>query len=80
MATTRRPLEGRPILTRPSGGGIRFRFFGEVVSELKKVVWPTREEATRLTIMVVFVAVAVGVLLGLLDIGFSAIVRELFIG
>lgn len=50
------------------------RFFGEVYSELKRVTWPTREETTRLTIMVVAVAAAVGVFLGLVDIGFSRLI------
>jgi preprotein translocase SecE subunit len=78
--TTRRQGEQRsaPILNRPSGS-VRFRFFAEVVSELRKVVWPSREEATRLTIMVVFIAVAVGLALGLLDLAFSAFIRNVLI-
>jgi preprotein translocase subunit SecE len=51
-----------------------FKFFGEVYSELRRVTWPTREETTRLTIMVVAVAAAVGVFLGLVDIGFSRLI------
>jgi preprotein translocase subunit SecE len=51
-----------------------FKFIGEVVSELRRVVWPTREETTRLTIMVLAVAAAVGVFLGLVDIGFSRLI------
>ena len=50
------------------------RFFGEVYSELKRVTWPTREETTRLTIMVLAVAATIGVFLGLIDIGFSRLV------
>jgi preprotein translocase subunit SecE len=50
--------------------GIR-RYFGEIAAEMKKVVWPTREELTRLTIMVIFIAGSVGVLLGLFDYGFT---------
>jgi preprotein translocase subunit SecE len=51
-----------------------FKFFGEVYSELRRVTWPTREETTRLTIMVLAVAAAVGVFLGLVDIGFSRLI------
>lgn len=78
--TSRRSGEqkGAPVLTRPSGP-VRFRFFGEVISELRKVVWPTREEATRLTVMVVFIAVIVGLALGLLDLSFSALIRNVLI-
>ncbi|MBI4312907.1 MAG: preprotein translocase subunit SecE [Chloroflexi bacterium] len=48
-----------------------FQFFGEVVSELKKVTWPTRQETMRLTLLVIAVAGAIGAVLGLLDITFS---------
>ncbi len=60
--------------------GLRLGFLSEVASELRKVVWPTREEATRLTVMVIVVAVTVGVALGLIDIGFASLVRGVLIG
>ena len=47
------------------------RFIGETVSELRRVTWPSREETIRLTTMVVAVAGAVGIFLGLVDLGFS---------
>jgi preprotein translocase subunit SecE len=50
-----------------------FQFLGEVVSELKKVTWPTRQETTRLTILVIAVAVFIGIILGLLDLGFTRV-------
>jgi preprotein translocase subunit SecE len=46
----------------------------EIVSELKKVTWPTREETTRLTVAVVTVAVTIGLLLGGVDIAFNWLV------
>ena len=42
-------------------------FFNEVVVELKKVVWPTRDEVIRLTSVVIIVSVLVGVFLGGID-------------
>jgi preprotein translocase SecE subunit len=42
-------------------------FLQETVSELRKSVWPTREETARLTVVVIAVAVAMGLFLGLLD-------------
>lgn len=42
-------------------------FFKEVQEELKKIVWPNREQTIRYTTLVIIVAVAVGVLLGALD-------------
>jgi len=58
----------------------RFRFIGETISELKKVVWLTRREAAYLTFLVLLVACAAGLLLGSFDYGFSALVDRLFIG
>ncbi len=73
---TQRTTTGQPGILRaarrlPAG------FLGEVFTELKKVVWPSREEATRLTIMVLIVSVVVGVALGFIDIGFSELIRAL---
>lgn len=42
-----------------------------VASEIQKVTWPTREEATRLTSVVLAVTVAFAVSLGLLDVFLS---------
>lgn len=50
------------------------KFFGDIISELKKVTWPTREETTRLTVAVVVVSIAIGLALGGIDIGFNWIV------
>ena len=60
--------------------GSRFRFIGEIISELKKVVWLTRREAAYLAFLVLLVAFAAGVLLGAFDYGFSALVDRIFIG
>ncbi len=60
--------------------GSRFRFFGDVIAELKKVVWLTRREAAYLTFLVLVVAVTVGIILGTLDYGFSRLVDGLFLG
>ena len=58
-----------PTATRPKRG--LFQFFGEVVGELKKVTWPTREEAVRLTLLVIAVSAATGFALGFVDIIFT---------
>ena len=51
--------------------GLNGRFFGEVIGELRRVTWPTREETMRLSMMVIAVAVTVGLFLGIIDIGFA---------
>jgi preprotein translocase subunit SecE len=43
------------------------KFLQEVRAELKQVVWPTREEATRLSSIVIAVSVIMGLFLGGLD-------------
>ena len=50
------------------------KFFRDIVSELKKVTWPTREETMRLTAAVVVVTIAIGAMLGGVDITFNWIV------
>jgi len=47
------------------------RFFRETVAELKKVNWPTRKEATQLTVIVLLVVIVMSTLLGVLDYLFS---------
>jgi preprotein translocase subunit SecE len=46
-------------------------FLRETRDELKKVVWPTRQETVRLTMVVIVVSLLVGVFLGGLDFIFT---------
>lgn len=48
-------------------GGIG-RWVRETRSELRKVAWPTREEALRLTYVVIGISLVMGLLLGVLDL------------
>lgn len=47
------------------------RYFRETMGELKKVKWPTRKEATNLTIVVLIVVFVMSVFLGSLDFLFA---------
>jgi preprotein translocase subunit SecE len=47
------------------------RFYQETVSELKKVSWPTRREAIRLTWIVIGVIIVMAIILGGLDFIYS---------
>ena len=60
--------------------GSRFRFIGETIAELKKVVWLTRREAAYLTLLVLIVSLTVGLVLGAFDYGFTNLVNKLFLG
>jgi preprotein translocase subunit SecE len=58
----------------------RLKFFGETASELRKVVWPSRRDAINLTIIVIIISVAVGLTLGLIDLGFGRLIRVFLLG
>ena len=50
-------------------------FLADVRSELRKVVWPTPEQLTRLTAIVIGISVAMGFLLGGIDYLFTELFR-----
>jgi len=43
-------------------------FATDVVSELKKVTWPTKAETIRLTMIVIIVSLIIGTYVGIIDI------------
>ena len=47
------------------------RYFRETIGELRKVNWPTRQEATNLTIIVLIVTFSMSIVLGFLDFIYS---------
>jgi len=64
----------RPALSNIAPG----RFLKEVVSELKKVTWPTREETVKLTVVVIVISILVGAFIGGLDSVFLRATKFLF--
>ncbi len=54
------------------------RFIKEVIAELKKVTWPTREETMKLTAVVIAISVIVGLFIGGLDALFLTITGAIF--
>lgn len=72
MANTKRAKQGtgssNPIV----------RYVRETRGELRKVTWPTREEAWRLTLVVIGVSAAMAIFLGvILDAAFSNAIQLL---
>jgi preprotein translocase subunit SecE len=53
------------------------RYVGEIASELRRVTWPTRQETMRLSVMVISVAAAIGLFLGIVDLAFARILDVL---
>ena len=51
------------------------QFFKESRAELKKVVWPTRDDVISSIKVVIISTIVVALILGLLDLGFSELFR-----
>jgi len=56
------------------------RYFRETRAELRKVTWPTRDEAKNLTIIIVIVTVAMALFLGLFDYIFQITASGIVLG
>ena len=71
-------------MTQPTAAkkkGFRlFNYIGEIVNELRKVVWLTRRELAYLTGLVLLITIVFSIILGALDYGFSQLISKLFIG
>jgi len=67
MTTHANKASAKPAPAKKS----RLSFFTEVVAELRKAHWPTRQEALRLSILVLIVIIVVGAILGGLDLAFT---------
>ena len=59
---------------RPKRENALQRMFRETLGELRKVSWPTRQEATNLTIVVIVVMTAVAIFLWLIDLGAARLI------
>jgi preprotein translocase subunit SecE len=61
-----------------SGGPKPVRFVKESISEMRKVLWPSRHELVTYSIVViVFVVIMVSLVAGL-DVGFAKLVLQVF--
>jgi preprotein translocase subunit SecE len=62
---------------QPPRSNAAARYVKEVRSELGKVIWPSREQALNLTLIVVVVMVVMGLFLGGVDLIFSGLIQLL---
>ena len=67
----REARDGRSVLAM-----LRPRWAEDIISELRKVTWPSREETWYLTVVVLVVAGAVGLFLGGVDIFFNWLINH----
>jgi preprotein translocase subunit SecE len=78
--STATPERARPAKKEGGGGPIARTglFYRQVVAELRKVIWPTREQLTTYwTVVLVFVLVVIGIV-SLLDLGIGWVVFKIF--
>ena len=74
-----RPATGAGAAKGTGRGGAAFwrpRFVMDIISELRKVVWPTRQETIYLTVVVVVVTLILGAILGAIDIAFGWLIER----
>ena len=72
-------MKQRATATKPSSGQ-KLNFFSDTINELKKVTWLSRREVIYLSCVVLLVTVAVGIVLALVDFGFTRLIEGVFIG
>jgi preprotein translocase subunit SecE len=53
-------------------------FFRQVISELRKVVWPTREQLATYTVVVMVFVTILAIVVSVFDLGFTKIVLQIF--
>ncbi|MDM8521052.1 preprotein translocase subunit SecE [Anaerolineales bacterium HSG6] len=56
------------------------KYYKETRAELRKVTWPTREEARTLTLVITAVTIAMAIFLGVFDYIFQVVVRGIISG
>jgi preprotein translocase subunit SecE len=64
---------------RRGGGVFSSAWVKDIISELRKVTWPTRSEAWNLTLVVILVSVVVGATLGGLDSLFAWLMEHVIL-
>ena len=57
----------------------RPRWITDIITELRKVVWPSRQDTVHLTVVVLVVAAIIGAALGGLDLGFAWLVEHVLL-
>jgi preprotein translocase subunit SecE len=61
---------------RSRGSFLKPAWIMDIISELRKVTWPSRQEVGYLTTVVIIVSLIVGAILGTADLGFGWFVEQ----
>ena len=57
--------------TKKKSGNKIVRFFKELKSELKKVVWPSKKQVIKNTLIVIAAVIIIGIVIWILDFAFG---------
>ena len=71
MADSKSNKNDKPVVKKPSK--IQ-KWWNETIGELRKVTWPTKEDAIKMTKIVTIVVLATAAFLGIVDFVFSRLV------
>ena len=71
MADSKTQKNDKPVVKKPNR--IQ-KWWKETVGELRKVTWPTKEDAIKMTKIVIVVVILTAVFLGVVDFVFSRLV------
>ena len=71
MADSKSQKNDKPVVKKPNK--IQ-KWWRETVGELRKVTWPTKEEALKMTKIVIIVVILTAIFLGVVDFVFSRLV------
>lgn len=52
-------------------------FVSDIIDELKKVTWPSRETTIRLTIVVLLISLIIGIYIGIIDVALAKLLELL---
>jgi preprotein translocase SecE subunit len=61
---------------RSRGSLLKPAWIMDIISELRKVTWPSRQEVGYLTTVVIIVSLIVGAILGTADLGFGWFIEQ----
>jgi len=53
------------------------QFFSEVKAELSKVVWPSRQQTIRYTLIVIGFSLVLSIILGATDLGLTTVLQKI---
>jgi preprotein translocase subunit SecE len=70
----------KPASATPKKRNAVVGYISDTVAELKKVTWLSRRELLYLSGLVLLVTIIVGLLLGVIDWGFSELINKVILG